>query len=349
MTEQTMHKFYMQRCFEIAKLAQNKVKGNPNVGCIIVHNGIIISEGYHEQYGGNHAERNAILNISDIHKSKLSESTLYVSLEPCQIHAKTPPCADLILSSGIKKVVISVTDPNPLIKGKSIKLLRDNGVEVTENILPEEGQSLIKPFKAALLKRPYILVKFAQSSDAYFGKRGKQVWLSGEDCKFKVHMWRSQFDGILIGYETALIDNPKLTTRLVKGENALRIVLDDKLSLPMSHHLWSDEHATLFITQNQKKKISKENKSVVYIAKDENFQENILKHLFQIGIYRLILEGGAQTIKSFITKKLWDEARIIRSHKSLVSGIRAPFITGKLYKKEKMKTDSIEYIYIIEN
>jgi diaminohydroxyphosphoribosylaminopyrimidine deaminase/5-amino-6-(5-phosphoribosylamino)uracil reductase len=344
-SENNRHELFMRRCFELAKLSHNKVKGNPNVGSVVVLEDTIISEGYYQYYGGLHAERNAILNVKEEDKYNLGNSTLYVSLEPCHIHGKTPPCTDIILASGIKKVVISATDPNPLIKGESIKLLKSNGIDVIENILPTEGQSLIKPFVATLNKRPYIIVKFAQSSDAYFGKRGKQVWLSGEAAKHKVHIWRSQTDAILVGYQTALIDNPKLTTRLVEGSSPLRIVLDDDLSLPNSHHLWADEYPTLFITQIKDQVQSNSLKSVVYIIKDENYQEAILDILFKMGIYRLIIEGGAQTLKYFIAKNLWDEARIIRSNKALVSGIRAPFINGKLYKKEKLEDDTLEYVY----
>ena len=345
MSDNSRHELFMRRCFELAKLSHNKVKGNPNVGSVIVIDDIIISEGYYQNYGGLHAERNAILNVKEKDKNNLAKATLYVSLEPCQIHGKTPPCNDIILSSGIKKVVISTTDPNPLMQGESIKLLKSNGIEVIENILHKEGQSLIKPFIATLNKRPYIIIKFAQSSDAYFGKRGKQVWLSGEIAKRKVHIWRSQIDAILIGYQTALIDNPKLTTRLVGGPSPLRVVLDDDLSLPKTHHLWADEYPTLFITQIKNPIQSNSLKSIAYITKDEHYQEAILDHLFKMGIYRLIIEGGSQTLKYFIAKDLWDEARIIRSNKALVSGIRAPFITGKLHKKEKFDNDTLEYVF----
>jgi len=345
MEEKSNHELFMRRCFELAKLAGNKVKSNPNVGSVLVYKNKIISEGFYEQFGGIHAERNAILNVKDEDKVKLPFATLYVSLEPCQIHGKTPPCTDIILSSGIKKVVVSATDPNPLIKGQSIELLKSKGIEVVQNILEKEGYDLIRPFTATLNQRPYVTLKFAQSSDAYFGKRGKQIWLSGENAKMKVHMWRSQTDAILIGYQTALIDNPQLTTRLIKGKNPQRIVIDDELSLPRTHHLWSDNAPTVFITQHKDQSSNNDIKQVVYISKDENFEDNILKYMFNVGICRLTIEGGAQTLKNFISKGLWDESRIIRSNKALVSGIRAPFVTGKLYKKEIIEGDTIEYVY----
>jgi len=345
MSQKQNHEFFMKRCFELAQLPENDVKGNPNVGSVIVYKNEIISEGYYQSFGGLHAERNAILNVKETDKNKLPDAILYISLEPCQIHGKTPPCTDIILSSGIKKIVISVQDPNPLIKGRSIAFLRSNGIEVIENILHEGGLNLIKPFIATLKNRPYLLLKFAQSSDAYFGKRGKQVWLSGDNAKRLVHIWRTKFDAILIGFQTAMIDNPKLTVRLVKGKSPLRVVLDNDLTLPKSHHLWSDSNPTVFITQNRTQKSLNSQKHVVIIEKDDNYHLNILQCLFKMGVYRLMIEGGAQTLKGFIEKDLWDEARVIRSDKPLVTGIRAPFIRGKLYKKEIISFDTIEYVY----
>ena len=354
MDETTTHEKFMKRCFELARLAQNKVKSNPKVGSVLVWNNQIISEGYYQKYGGLHAERNAILDLKVNDKNKLPEATLYVSLEPCQIFGKTPPCTDIILSSGIKKVVISVEDPNPLIAGKSIELLKSKGIEVVSGILESEGQDLIKPFVANLKKRPFVLLKFAQSSDAYFGKRGQQYWISSTESQLLVHQWRSCIDGILVGHQTALIDNPRLTTRLVKGESPLRVILDDDLSIPRTHHVWSDEYPSIFITQKKSEAISEinyenvfgeEKKLIVYVEKSTTYEEDILSFLNNIGICRLMLEGGASTIKKFVAKNLWDEARIIRSNKAMVSGIRAPYVIGRLYRKEKISTDTIEYVY----
>lgn len=341
----SIHEKYIKRCFDIAKIAQNNVKSNPNVGSVIVHNGNIIAEGYHEMYGSHHAEKNAIYNVKEEDKKLLSESILYVSLEPCCIHGKTPPCSDLIINSGIKKIVVSAHDPNPEMQGKSIAILRDKGIVVIDGILEQKGLDLIKPFRANLSKRPYVILKFAQSSDAYFGKRGRQVWISGKKAQVKVHLWRSQIDAILIGYQTALIDNPQLTTRLVDGTSPFRVVIDDQLSLPKTHSLWSDDKSTLFICQDESLVKKDVTKSVIYIAKDEQFYANILEYLYKIGKFRLMVEGGAQTIKNFIAADHWDEARIIRSRKALNSGIRAPFVKGRLVRKDSFSTDTIEYVF----
>lgn len=344
MAKLTADALYMKRCFELARLAGNNVKSNPNVGSLVVWNNTVIGEGYHQYYGGLHAERNAILNIKEKDRPKLKEATLYVSLEPCNIHGKTPPCTDIILESEIPKIVVSVKDPNPKMQGKSLQYLKAKGIEVIDGILEKEGSELIKPFLSNLQNRPYVMLKFAQSSDAYFGKRNKQVWLTNEHSKRKVHLWRSQFDAILIGYNTALIDNPQLTTRLVPGNSPVRVVLDDMLSLPQSHYLWSDDHPTIFITQKEET-TSKPHKSIVVLEKDDDYLTSILQYLYKKGICRLMVEGGANTLNAFIIKQLWDEARIISTSIALGSGIRAPQIKDKKYRTEVISDNRIDYIY----
>ncbi len=339
-----VHHKYMKRCFELARQASNNVKTNPNVGALLVYNNHIISEGYHERFGGNHAERNAIDNVSVSDRQFIKDSTLYVSLEPCQIHSKTPPCSDLIIKSGIKKLVVSVSDPNPKMQGKSLRHLKNSGIEVIENILPIQGTRLIQPFKTQLTGRPYIVLKFAQSSDAYIGNEDRRIQLSNAIANTKVHLWRSQVDGILIGYNTALIDNPSLTTRLVPGNNPLRVILDKDLSLPRTHTLWTDQEQCLFITNKDNHYVSDNSlKRLIQMNSDENFLENLLKSLFEIGIYRLMVEGGAKTLKSFINKSLWNETRIIHTPIIMGSGVRAPFITKVPEREEISHNNKITY------
>ncbi|MBT8230566.1 MAG: bifunctional diaminohydroxyphosphoribosylaminopyrimidine deaminase/5-amino-6-(5-phosphoribosylamino)uracil reductase RibD [Bacteroidia bacterium] len=339
------HEVYIKRCFELARLAGKKTGNNPMVGAVLVYKDKIIGEGYHRNFGGPHAEVNAIHSVPVNLKVYIPESILYISLEPCCIHGKTPACSDLIMKSGIKKVVVSTMDPNPRVSGKSLDLLQKNGIETISGVLQRKGKDLIRPFKAHLGKRPYITLKFAQSSDGYFGKRGKQIWISNKYSKMKVHQWRAENDGILIGFETARIDNPKLTTRLVKGDSPVRIVLDENLELDRSHHLWSDEHDTIFVSSMQNSDSIHRNKQFLDVKRDEKFLANLLFSLFDRGINYLLVEGGAKTIKAFVEHNLWDEARIIRTDKTLGGGIRAPFIPGQVFKTENLLSDRIEYLY----
>jgi len=337
----------MNRCFELALLAGNSVKSNPNVGAVLVYNNRIIAESFHKFYGGNHAEKNAILSVCDEDKQYIKDSCLYVSLEPCNIHSKTPPCSDLILKEGIKKIVIGTEDPNPEMQGKSLDYLRSKGVEVISNVLQENAKRLIAPFRANLSNRPYVILKYAQSSDNYIGKKNKSVWLSNDILKFKSHIWRSEIDGILVGYQTALIDNPQLTNRLVPGNNPIRVVVDRNLSLPKTHHLWSDPFKTIFVTSNeaQQSNDSSEVKTVISLNFDDKLYSAICTVLYERGINKLMVEGGAKTIKSFIENALWDEARVIKTDISLKSGITAPNIDKPIDKLDKFLNNTVQYYF----
>lgn len=332
----------MHRCFELARLAHKHVKTNPNVGSVLVYKNRIIGEGYHQYFGGNHAERNAILSVSQSDKPFIKDARLYVTLEPCQIVSKTPACSDLILEHNIPEVIVSVEDPNPLMQGKSLLNLKRHGLKIESGILANEGQRLIMPFKKSLKKLPYIILKYAQSSDNYISRKGEQTWLSNLASKRKVHKWRSEVDAIIIGYNTALIDNPKLTTRYNSGDSPLRIVLDRMLSLPKNHHLWSDDMPTVFIHQHGEAQQT-ELKTTVKIDFDENLELNVCKWAYNQGLFRIIVEGGAKTLNSFISSGLWDEARIIRTRHLLGSGIRAPFISQKSIKVERFLNDEVHY------
>lgn len=339
-----IHQKFMRRCFDLAVLAENNVGSNPQVGAVLVHENRIIGEGYHRKFGDNHAEVNAITNAIDKYDSVPQDAQLYVSLEPCCIHRKTPACTNLIIKHNIKKVYFSVLDPNPEVRGKSVVLLKSEGIQVQHGILADEGRQLIQPFLANLAQRPYVILKYAQSSDAYIGKRGKEISISNNYSKILSHKWRSQVDGILVGYQTALIDDPKLNTRMYHGDSPMRIVLDPKSNLPNNLNLCSDDGVTLFITDNVEKPLSL-HKEYISISESESHISDILKLLFQRGISRLLIEGGARTIQKFINSNNWDEARIITSIEPLSSGIRAPYLSGKIAESYTLQKDTISIIY----
>ncbi len=330
----------MQRCIELARKAGKAVKSNPQVGAVIVYKDRIIGEGYHKQYGGPHAEVNAFADVNADDQSLIAESTIYVSLEPCCIHSKTPPCTDAILSHGIKKVVVSIADPNDRIDGNSIKLLRDKGVEVIVGVLEEQGHQLLRPFRANLNKRPYVILKWAQSKDGYMGKNDHQVWLTNPYVKVKTHLWRSEIDGILVGHNTALIDDPALTTRLVPGDNPLRIILTNKLVELENSEVYSDDLRTLFIGNEDHS--LEGSKSHLHLGSSD--PKELLSKLYELGISRLMIEGGAKTLKKFISSGFWDEARVLKSQITIESGVKAPQLSGRLLCKEIIHDNIIEYV-----
>lgn len=336
----------MRRCFELARIPAYKTGANPMVGSILVSENRIIGEGYYRSFGAPHAEIIAIKSVKDDDRHLISASTLYVSLEPCCIYGKTPPCSEAILNAGIKKVVISVLDPNPKMNGQSVELLRSKGIEVTTGVLAKEGNDLIRYFKAQLEKRPYIILKFAQSSDGYFGKRGKQVWISHPLSQYKVHLWRSQTDGILAGKNTIEIDDPSLTVRKVSGTNPARLILDSQLQLSHSLKVWADQYPSIFFCAKQgKEKIEHPNKDVINLGTESIDLHDVMREVFQRNIHSVLVEGGVAVIKSLLESGLWDEARIIRSQQKMISGIRAPLVKGRLYHREKLGTDQLDYVF----
>lgn len=340
--------YYMQRCISLGLKGGKDVLSNPMVGAVLVHNDRIIGEGYHQKYGGPHAEVNAINNVKDIDKSLIAQSTLYVSLEPCCIFGKTPPCTQKIIDSGIKKVVIGCLDPNPHMNGKSLEILAAHGIEVLISNIGNEAKHLIKKFKANLQKRPYIILKWAQSFDGFLGHKNKQVWLTNELSKTLVHKWRTETDGILIGTNTALIDNPLLTARLFEGPQPKRIVIDRNLQLPSHLNLLSDGLPTIVL--NSIKESSFEN--LTYIKLQDFSPDQIAQKLFQHGIYSLIVEGGKQVLQNFIDTNCWDEARIFKTKKTLSQSynlqnlISVPHCNGRLISSAKLQNDDLT---IIEN
>ncbi len=336
------HEKYIRRCFQLARKARKSVKSNPNVGAVLVYRDTIIGEGYHQVFGGPHAEVNAFKNVLPKNRHLISDCSLYVSLEPCCIENKTPACTSRIIKEGIKRVIIGCLDPNPKVAGNGIKLLQANGIEVISSILENEAESLIQAFVCNLEQRPFVTLKWAKSKDHFISKTNQQTWLSNEISKIYVHKLRSEVDGILIGTKTALIDNPKLNTRHYPGESPLRIVIDRKAKIPKDHHLHMDGSPTVFVTEKNSGLIISDNKHKLELDfTSDYFLDRMLKALFQqYNVCRLLVEGGANTLKSFIEKNLWDHAHIINTSKVLEEGIKAPNIKGKLVQKIDLQGDT---------
>ena len=318
----------MYRCLELASKGKGLVSPNPLVGAVIVHENKIIGEGYHQAFGGPHAEINAIKNVKD--KSLLKSSTLYVNLEPCSHHGKTPPCCNTIVENGIPNVVIGSGDPNEKVNGKGIDFLKKNNVNVIEDVLKEKSEEINRKFYTFhKQKRPYITLKWAETLDGFIDKKRKSSsikeinWISDENTKTLVHQWRSEHDAILVGRKTIENDNPSLTVRLVKGKNPLRIVIDPLLKLSNDFHILKDEHPLIILNE----KIDKSKGKIKYVKFDKNnLLSSMNSFLFQNNIQSLLIEGGAKTIDSFINEGNWDEAKVLIGNKKFSDGLLAPKI-----------------------
>jgi len=331
----------MSRCLQLAKLGAGNVAPNPMVGAVLVYEDKIIGEGYHQKYGGPHAEVNCINNVREENKFLMEKSTLYVSLEPCSHHGKTPPCADLIIKNKIKKVVIGCKDVYKEVAGSGIQKLLNAGLDVITGVLEKDCIELNKRFFTFHLKfRPYIILKWARTANGKIGSAEKRILISNEYSNRLVHKWRSEEAAILVGTNTALFDDPLLTTRLWKGKNAVRIVIDKELKLPSTLKAFNTDAKTLIY--NLVKNSTEEN--LVYIKfEKENFIDQLLQSLFEINIQSVMVEGGAKTLQSFINAGLWDEARVITNENlTIENGIAAPEMKNfNLQKRERYFDDVI--------
>ena len=335
---------YMSRCIQLAKSGAGNVAPNPMVGAVLVYENEIISEGYHQKYGEAHAEVNCINNIDEKNNSLIEKSTMYVSLEPCAHHGKTPPCADLIIKNKIKKVIIGCQDIYKEVAGKGIEKLRNAGIEVVTGVLENECKALNKRFFTFHQKqRPYIILKWAQSVNGKIGSHNNErILISNDYSNRLVHKWRSEEAAILIGTNTALKDNPSLTTRLWKGKNAVRIVIDKNLRLPSSLKIFNTETETIIF--NFIKNTFEKNLHFIKLN-TKDFIKEMLHSLYENNIQSVLIEGGANTLQSFIDAGLWNEARIITSEKIILeNGISAPEMKNfSFIKQEKYFNDRIDY------
>lgn len=332
--------FYIRRCIELAQKAIGNTYPNPLVGSVIVHNGKIIGEGYHQKAGENHAEINAINSVED--KSLIPESTVYVSLEPCAHYGKTPPCALKIVELGFKKVVIGAMDSHDKVNGKGKKIIQDAGIEVVSGVLEEECIDLNKRFFTYHeKKRPFIILKWAESGDRFVDKNFKPTQISNSLTKQFVHQLRSDEHSILIGTMTALRDNPSLTTREIFGRNPIRILIDMDLKVPNDFNIYSNEAETLVF--NSVKEGEEGNIKFIKTSR-ENFLENMLKKLYEFQIQSIIVEGGSFVLQQFIDADLWDETIIIKNKNLILeNGTKAPNFENNPFEIKDFRDNIIEF------
>jgi len=337
-------KLYMRRCFELARKGLGMTKANPLVGAVIVHKDHIIGEGFHHEYGGPHAEVYAIRSVKD--PSLLAESTLYCSLEPCSHHGKTPPCSMLIQQKGIKRVVISNGDPFPSVNGKGIKHLKDAGIEVEMGCLEEEGWQINRRFFHYVNhRRPYVILKWAQTSDGFIdlerepGDQEGPRWISNELCRTLVHKWRSEESAIMVGTNTVLSDNPSLTVRKWSGENPVRITLDRNGRLTDSANILDGTKDTIVFTGVQRNYSGR----IQVVHADPSYEMiDVMEELFDRRIVSVFVEGGAKLHNSFIESGLWDEARVFTSRILFTQGVKAPDIHEKADEIMKIGDTKLE-------
>jgi diaminohydroxyphosphoribosylaminopyrimidine deaminase/5-amino-6-(5-phosphoribosylamino)uracil reductase len=335
----TPDELLIQRTFDLARLGVGAVSPNPQVGCVIVKEGEVIGEGWHRNYGEAHAEVNAVARVSD--KSQLTGSTIYVNLEPCSHHGKTPPCSDMLIQLGVKKVVISNLDTNPLVGGEGIKKLIEAGIEVVTGVLEKEGRELNKRFFTWHEKqRPYIILKWAQTTDGFIAHSNyESKWISNDFSRQLVHRWRSEEDAVLVGTKTAAHDNPMLTVRDWSGRNPVRLVIDRFLRLSDNLNLFDKSVPTICFNLLK----HEEHINLKLVRLDEkDFILQLLTYLHKEKIQSLLVEGGSQTLSFFIQANMWDEARIFTSSRSFFKGIKGPSLQGDLVSVEQISTDLLQ-------
>lgn len=344
----TTHEKYMDRCLQLARIGLAAAMPNPSVGAVIVYKDTIIGEGFTSAYGGAHAEVNAINNVED--QELLQQSTLYVSLEPCSHHGKTPPCSDLIITKKIPRVVIGCIDTFAKVSGRGIKKLQDHGIEVTLGVMEEQCRESHKRFFAYHeKKRPYVILKWAVSADGFIAPLHKEelkpVWISNIYSRQLTHKWRSEEQAILVGTQTIIDDNPSLTVRSWKGRNPIRMYIDRDLKISSAYAITDDCASTICITTQSETPID----TVSYEKID--FETAVIPQIMDIcykhQIQSIIIEGGLQTLQAFIQANIWDEARIFESNIVLNNGIKAPLI--RTYKSRTVESVAEDRLLLLKN
>lgn len=335
----------MRRCLSLAKNGLGLTYPNPLVGSVIVFEDHIIGEGWHQRSGDPHAEVIAINSVRN--KSILAESTIYVNLEPCSHHGKTPPCADLIVKMQIKNVVIGTIDYNNVVSGKGIAHLKENGCNVSVGVLESECIEINRRFFTYhKKKRPYVILKWAETKDGFLfpdnksNKEKKPIWISNKYSQQLVHKWRTEEEAILIGTSTALQDNPSLSARTYFGSSPIRIAIDKDLKIPENYNFYDGNSQTIIFTRKESQLVKK-NLSFIKIDFMNNTNMEILNYLFNVGIQSVIIEGGAKTLQSFIDLELWDEARVFVGDNIFGIGIKSPHLKGENKYKRSILNDGL--------
>ena len=336
------HQFYMSRCLHLAAMGFGAVAPNPMVGAVLVYQGRIIAEGYHHRYGTAHAEVDCITRLPQAARHLLPLSTLYVNLEPCSHHGKTPPCADMIIAQGIRRVVIGASDPNPLVSGRGIAKLKADGIEVIVPILEQDCHALNKRFYTFHQRhRPYIILKWAQSRDGYMAPTGQQpYWLTSDISRILVHRWRAEEQAILIGATTAIQDDSLLTARLWQGgTDPIRILIDPSLRVPATARLFAPSRSVT--VYNSLRTDTEGHISWVQTPSPLSVAA-ILTDLYSRGIVSVLVEGGRVTLDHFIASGLWDEARVLTAPVSLGAGLPAPVVSGSATQVAHIGIDTLQ-------
>lgn len=335
----------MQRCLQLAEMGAGQVAPNPLVGAVLVYAGRIIGEGYHQKYGEAHAEVNCINSVAETDREFIAGSTLFVSLEPCAHFGKTPPCADLIVEKKIPNVVIGCRDSFNEVNGRGIEKLKQGGVEVAVGVLEKECVALNKRFFTFHNRqRPYIILKWAQSNDGKIaGEGSSRIFISNETSNRLVHKWRSEEAAILVGTNTAITDDPMLTTRLWAGKNPLRLVIDRELKLPAHLHLFDGNIETVVFNY-----LKQEDDGMLHyrqLNRENDLLQQLLSDLYEREIQSVLVEGGAKLLQSFIDAGLWDEARVISNTKMEIGkGLDAPVLKGHICEMEEaIATDIVSF------
>ena len=337
--------FFMRRALDLAKLGSGRTSPNPMVGCVIEHSGQVIGEGWHRQAGDAHAEVTAFASV--VHTELLPESNVYVTLEPCSHFGKTPPCSNLIVSKNVSKLFVGSVDPNPLVAGRGIKQIEKSGITVVSGLLTNECINLNRRFFTYhQKKRPYIILKWAQSADFYLDPRKSkptegQFQVSSPERGVLTHKWRNDEDSILVGSNTIRIDNPVLNVRKWTGRNPVRIIIDKDLNLKnslTSYEIFSNKQPTIIVNQ----KLNLVESYTEYVKLDfNNLLPDLMDELYRREIQSILVEGGAFTLQNFINSNLWDEARIYTSNKKFNGGLAAPKIEHGLKEKHSIGKDSL--------
>lgn len=320
------HEAYMKRCLELAERGKGHVSPNPMVGAVLVHNNRIIGEGWHKEYGHAHAEVNCFVSVAEQDKVLIPESIMYVSLEPCAHHGNTPPCADRIVKEKVKEVVICNQDPFEKVSGRGISILSNNGTRVRSGVLEKEGRWVNRRFFCFHeQKRPYIMLKWAQSQDGFFAPLNRtRFQLTGKQSMQLLHKWRTEEDAIMVGFQTAMADDPELTARLYEGKNPLRIVVDKNLALDKNGKIFNYAAPTWILNAVEER--TEDNLSYIKLDFDNNILHRLMERLYRAGKLSLIVEGGVKLLQSFIDAGLWDEARVFTAGRSMNEGLAAPVL-----------------------